>query len=144
MNVAQRTRSHQPALESADGSPRASESVPTAAPPCPVLLGGGNELSLTGGAAAMGVAWGPAHMATRPSPSQLRAAPAGDTPQPASLPLPVALRLQTLQDLSHPQQQRRRALMEGRGQAVPLRPRPVGAVPLAFAPSVCFFFSFLT
>lgn len=30
--------------------------------------------------------------------------------------------------------------MEGRGQAVPLRPRPVGAVPLAFAPSVCFFF----
>lgn len=51
-----------------------------------------------------------------PSPSQLGAAPAGDTPQPASLPLTVALGVRTLQGLSHLQPRRQRVLTEGRGQ----------------------------
>lgn len=51
-----------------------------------------------------------------PSPSQLGAAPVEDTPQPASLPLTVALGVRTLQGLSHLQPRRQRVLTEGRGQ----------------------------
>lgn len=51
-----------------------------------------------------------------PSPSQLGAAPVEDTPQPASLPLAVALGVRTLQGLSHLQPRRQRVLTEGRGQ----------------------------